>query len=168
MAAARAIRRRHLPDGCIQRLGVKPWTCFTGRRPESYRRIHCNQNWQQFACIICCHQLVVMCPLCWPFWWPLQCGGTIPHTSPDGGDSWRHRASTRSDSINRTRLPLILGLYFIFKSLKRSSSCPNKYRGLTYHSDEKHLNNMSESFVGVANIAFNRYNSRFVLRVIKQ
>ena len=21
------------------RLGVKPWTCFTGRRPESYRRI---------------------------------------------------------------------------------------------------------------------------------
>ncbi len=27
-------------------------------------------------------------PLCWPFWWPLRCGGTIPHALPDGGGSW--------------------------------------------------------------------------------
>jgi hypothetical protein len=29
-----------------------------------------------------------MCPLCWPFWWPLRCAGTILHASPDGGGSW--------------------------------------------------------------------------------
>ena len=31
-----------------------------------------------------------------------------------------HRASTRSDITNRTRLSLILGVYFIVKSLKRA------------------------------------------------
>jgi len=29
-----------------------------------------------------------MYPLFWPFLWPSQCGGTIPHASPDGGGSW--------------------------------------------------------------------------------
>ena len=37
---------------------------------------------------------------------------------------------------------------------------------MTHQSDEKHINDMSEYFVGVFNIAFNRYNNRFVLRVI--
>ena len=37
---------------------------------------------------------------------------------------------------------------------------PNNNRGVTYQTDEKHLNNMSEYFVGVANIAFNHYNNR--------
>ncbi len=23
--------------------------------------------------------------LCWPFWWPWRCAGTIPRASPDGG-----------------------------------------------------------------------------------
>jgi hypothetical protein len=31
-----------------------------------------------------------------------------------------HRASTRSGITNRTRIPLILGVYFIVKSLKKS------------------------------------------------
>jgi hypothetical protein len=26
-----------------------------------------------------------MCPLCWPFWWPSRCGGTIPRALPNGG-----------------------------------------------------------------------------------
>jgi hypothetical protein len=73
----------------------------------------------------------------------------------------RHWASTCSDSINRTRLPLI-GVYFIVKLLKKSSSCPNNNRGVTHQTDEKHLNNMSEYFVGVVNIAFNCYKHRFM------
>jgi len=55
----------------------------------------------------------------------------------------RHWASTYSDSINRTCLPLILGVYFIVKLLKKGSSCPNNNRGMTNQSD-KHLNNMAE------------------------
>ncbi len=61
-----------------------------------------------------------------------------------------HWASTHSDTINWTHLPLIFGVYFIVKSLKKSSSCPNNNRGVT-HPDEKHLNNMSKYFVGVVN-----------------
>jgi hypothetical protein len=78
----------------------------------------------------------------------------------------RHRVSTRSNSINRTRLPLILGVYFIVRSLKKSSSYPNNKRGVTHQTDEKHLNNMPEYFVVVVNIGFNRYNNRFLLHVI--
>ena len=66
-----------------------------------------------------------MCPLCCPFQWPSRRGGTIPCASPNGGSlaflkatKRCHRVSTRSDSINRTRLHLILGVYFIVKSLK--------------------------------------------------
>ena len=78
----------------------------------------------------------------------------------------RHRANSRSDSINRTRLPLILGVYFIVKLLKKSSSCPNNNMGVSHQTDEKHLNNMSEYFVGKGDIAFNRYNNRFELCII--
>jgi hypothetical protein len=45
----------------------------------------------------------------------------------------------------------ILGVYFIVKSLKKSSSRPNNNRGMTHQSDEKQLNDMSEYFVGVVN-----------------
>ncbi len=74
----------------------------------------------------------------------------------------RHRASTHSIGINQTHLTLILGVYFIVKLLKKSSSCPNNNRGMTYQTDEKHLNNMSKYFVGVVNIAFNCYNNHFL------
>ena len=37
---------------------------------------------------------------------------------------------------------------------------------MTYQTDEKHLINVSEYFVGVVNIAFNRYNNRFLLSII--
>jgi hypothetical protein len=33
---------------------------------------------------------------------------------------------------------------------------------VTHQTDEKHLNNMSEYFVGVVNIVFNRYNNCFL------
>jgi len=40
---------------------------------------------------------------------------------------------------------------------------PNNNRGVTYQTDEKHLQNMSEYyFVGVVNIVFNRYSNRFL------
>ena len=45
---------------------------------------------------------------------------------------------------------------------------PNNNRGVTYQTDEKHLHNMVEYFVGVVNVVFNRYNNRFLWRVINQ
>ena len=63
----------------------------------------------------------------------------------------QHQASTHSNSINWTCLTLILGVYFIIKLLKKSLSCPNNNRGMTHQSDKKHINDMSEYFVGVVN-----------------
>ena len=63
-----------------------------------------------------------------------------------------HRASTHSNSINRTYLPLILREYLIVNLLK---------------TDEKQLNNMAEYFLGVVKIALYCYNTRFLWRVIK-
>jgi len=77
-----------------------------------------------------------------------------------------HRVSTRSDRHQSDMPTPISGAYFILKSMKKSSSCPNNNRVVTHQTDEKHLNNMSEYFVGVVNIAFNCYNNRFVLRII--
>jgi len=37
---------------------------------------------------------------------------------------------------------------------------------MKYQTDEKHLSNMSEYFVGVVNKAFNRYNNRFLSSII--
>ncbi len=60
-----------------------------------------------------------------------------------------HRASTCSDRHQSDMPTPISGAYFIVKSLKKSLSCPNNNRGVTHQTDEKHLNNMSEYFVGV-------------------
>ena len=78
----------------------------------------------------------------------------------------RHWESARSDRHQLYMPTPISGVYFIIKSLKKSSSCPNNNRGVTHQTDEKHLNNMSEYFVGVVYIAFNPYNNRFVLCII--
>ena len=43
---------------------------------------------------------------------------------------------------------------------------PNNNRGMTYQTDEKHLTIIPEYFVGVVKPAINRYNNRFLLRVI--
>ena len=45
-----------------------------------------------------------------------------------------HRVSTSSEITNRTRLPLIIWVYFIVKSLKESTSCPNNNRGVTHQT----------------------------------
>ncbi len=62
-----------------------------------------------------------------------------------------HRASTHS---NRHQLDMptpTLRVCFTIKLLKKVSSCPNNNRGVTYQTDEKHLNDMAEYFVGVVN-----------------
>jgi len=74
----------------------------------------------------------------------------------------RHRASTHSDRHQSDMPTPISGVYFIVKLLKKSLSCPNNNGGVTYQTDDKHLNNMSEYFVGVVNIVFNHYNNRFL------
>ena len=75
-------------------------------------------------------------------------------------------ASTRSNRHQSDMPTPISGVYFIVKLLKKSSSCPNNNRGVTHQTDEKHLDNMSEYFVEVVNVAFICYNNRFVLRII--
>jgi len=74
--------------------------------------------------------------------------------------------NTRSDRHQLDMRTPISGVYFIVALLKKSSSCTNKNRGVTHQTDKKHLNNMSEYFVGVVNVAFNYYNNCFVLRII--
>jgi hypothetical protein len=103
---------------------------------------------------------------------------TILSASPDRGGSWLFEKpldttigqplAPRSDSINLTCIPLILGAYFIVKSLKKGSSCPNINRGMTHQSDEEYLNNMAEYFVGVVKLALYCDNTQFLLRVINQ
>ena len=39
---------------------------------------------------------------------------------------------------------------------------PNNNRGVTYQTDEKHLNNMSDYFVGVVYMVLNCYINRFL------
>ncbi len=121
-------------------------------------------------------RLCKMYPLCWPFWWPSRCAGTIARITRwrrfvafIKATKHRNRASTCFNSINQTCLPLFQG-YFIFKFLKKSSSCPNNNMGVTHQTDEKHLNNLVEFFVVCwgGNIAFNHYNNHFLWRVIKQ
>ena len=68
----------------------------------------------------------------------------------------RHWASTCSDRHQSDMPTPISGVYFIVNLLKKSLSCPNNNRGVTHQTDEKHLNNMSEYFVGVVNIIFNQ------------
>ena len=77
----------------------------------------------------------------------------------------RHRASACSDRHQSDMPTPISGVYLIIKSLKKSSSCPNHNMGVTHQTDEKHLHNMSEYFVGVINIAFNHLKNCFVLRL---
>ena len=57
---------------------------------------------------------------------------------------------------------------FIMKKGSSWHVCPNNNRGVTYQTDEKHLNDMSEYFVGAVNIVFNHYNNRFPRHVINQ
>ena len=73
-----------------------------------------------------------------------------------------HRASTRSARHQLDMPTPILGVYFIVKSPKRSLSCLDNNRGMTYQTDEKYLNNMSKYFFGVVNIPFNRSNNHFL------
>jgi len=72
---------------------------------------------------------------------------------------WTRTCSNRHQSDMPTP---ISGVYFNVKSLKKSLSCPNNNRGVTHQSNEKHLNNMSEYFVGVVNTALNCYNDHFL------
>jgi len=57
----------------------------------------------------------------------------------------RHWASTRSDSINVTRQRQLFWLFHHEKGLELTC-WP---RGMTYQTDEKHLTNLREYFVGV-------------------
>ncbi len=58
-----------------------------------------------------------MCPLCWPFWWPSRCAGTILCASPDEGGLWLSLKPLNAAigralaliGINCTCLPLFQG-----------------------------------------------------------
>ena len=77
---------------------------------------------------------------------------------------------TLNTAIGRTLAPIAsirhvnAGCFFSFivKRARVDMLAPNNNRGVTYQTDEKHLNNMVEYFVGVVNVVFNRYNNRFL------
>ena len=60
-----------------------------------------------------------------------------------------HWASTCSDSINWTHLPMILWVYFIVKLLTKGSSCPNNNRGMTHQPDGNNLSKTTGYLVGL-------------------
>jgi hypothetical protein len=45
---------------------------------------------------------------------------------------------------------------------------PNNNNGITYQTDEKHLTNSTEYFVGAIKLAWYRLNTCFLLHVIYQ
>ena len=70
------ISRCSMTRASLEATGCRHWATthsILPRRPP---------GWQQTK------QQCNMCPLCWPFQWPWQCGSTIPHTSPNGGGLW--------------------------------------------------------------------------------
>ena len=93
---------------------------------------------------------VKMHPLCWPFRWTLQCGGTIPPASHNGGDPWLHEKPLDTTvrqvfapiaSIGHA-YPCFFVVYFIINTWKEPWSkrmVPTNNRGMTYQNDEKHL-----------------------------
>ncbi len=99
----------------------------------------------------------------WPFWWPLQCSGTIPRAS---SNQWKrsrasldatgchHWASTCSDTHQLDMPTPVFLMFFIVKSSKKATNtrstriAPNNNRGMTYQTDEAHLTSLTEYFVG--------------------
>ncbi len=114
---------------------------------------------------------------CRPFRWPWRCAGTTPSASPDGGGPGLLRNSLVAATGRVLRLIEWIGhakadFFQVFsssthwKGISSDVKTPNNNWGMTYQTDEKHLNNMSEYFVGVVNIGFNCYNNRFLLSII--
>ncbi len=93
--------------------------------------------------------------LCWPFRWPSRCASTIACITRCRrsraflkATKRHHQASTCSNIINRTCLPLVFGVYFIVKLLKKGLSWPNNKRGMTHQYDEKLLSKKIRHLVG--------------------
>jgi len=105
-------------------------------------------------------QLWNMYPLCSPFRWPSRCDGARI-------DQWRwsrafikatthhHRASTHSDSINRTCQRRLLLWFHCEKGLELTFWPLITIGGMTYQTDEKNLTIFPEYFVGVVKLASN-------------
>ena len=68
-----------------------------------------------------------MNPLCWPFWWPWPCAGTLPRTLPDGVGPWLSEKSWNA-AIGRALAPILpighanAGCFFDI-IVKKGSSC---------------------------------------------
>ena len=78
----------------------------------------------------------------------------------------RHQASTRSDSINVvTRQRRLIPTFHREKRARVDMLTPNNNRGVTNQTDEKHLPNLREYFVGVVILACFALNTRLLLRV---
>ena len=63
---------------------------------------------------------------------------------------------------------LVDSLISSWKKAQIDMLAPNNNRGVTYQTDEKHLTNLREYFVGVVKLACYALNTRLLLRVINQ
>ena len=78
--------------------------------------------------------------------------------------AYHHRASTCSDITNWTRQHRLFLLFHCEKGLS-DMLAPNKKRGMTYQTDEKHKTNLQEYFVGVVKLASYYLNTHLLLCV---
>ena len=108
-----------------------------------------------------------MYPLCWSFWCPSRCSGTITRTSPNGGGSGLSLKPLNA-TIGRALAPLLPNQTHqrrMFRTFPVDMMAPNNNRGMTYQTDEKHFTIFPEYFFWVFKLSFNCYNNCFLLHV---
>jgi len=77
----------------------------------------------------------------------------------------RHRVSSRSDVIKPDTPTPVDSYISSYKRARVDMLTPNNNRGVTYQTNEKHLTNLREYFVGVVLLACYAINTRLLLRV---
>jgi hypothetical protein len=65
----------------------------------------------------------------------------------------RHQASTRSDITQSDTQRRLIPTFHRRKRAPIDMLAPNNNRGMTYQTDQRHLNNLLENFVGVIKIS---------------
>ena len=143
----------------------------TGHRHWATTRLvlpHWPPGWQSTQ------QWCNMYPLWWLFWWPSQCGSTIPHASPDGGGSWLSlkplnatvRWALAPIASNRTPRCRLFWTFHCENELLLT--CWSLITIVAWHVKltRSTLLFFQNTFVGVVKLAINHYSNRFLFCVL--
>ncbi len=102
-------------------------------------------------------------PTFWPFWWPWQCAGTLPHTSPNRGGpwlNWKPLSATIGQVFAKIEAighgyPVYLCFFSWSTHWKRASDdvkTPFNNRSVTYQTKGKDKEDMMEHLNGSARL----------------